>query len=273
MRHLFLLALLLVFTGINSLVTAQQKEDVIYLADGQQKKGKIVAISDDEIKFSYTGEEVIYELKKDKVSKIIFANGREEIISTGSSTAKPIVTKDGTHSPGNLLAVLPFDIATNEQGLMTDAMRKKVQESCIEALQKQGLVVQFQDVRTTNALLAKGGINFADIGNHTPEELSQLLDVDYVVLGTYDIENKGVSTFGSGITSYDEKKKNDKEKGTAITSNNSYSTTNYNTKVHLSIYDAHGRQLFSDTRSPAFGGMDSFNSALKTLAKRVPLKR
>jgi len=41
---------------------AQQKEDVIYLMDCGQKKGKVITIGDEIIKFSYTGEELQYEL-------------------------------------------------------------------------------------------------------------------------------------------------------------------------------------------------------------------
>lgn len=37
-------------------------------------------------------------------------------------------------------------------------------------------------------------------------------------------------------------------------------------------YDGTGRQLFSDSKSPLFGTLDSYKGALKTLAKKVPLK-
>lgn len=271
---LLLSVLFVCFTLTTTQVQAQQKEDVIYLSNGEQKKGKVVSISDDEIKFSYSGEEVIYELKKDKISKIVFANGREEVMVPSSTAAVSNSSGKVSSNTGNkTLAVVPFEIVSNEAGIMNDGMRKKIQESCIEALNKQGLSVQFQDVRTTNSLLSKAGINFSEIDNHTPEELVQLLGVDYLVLGVYDIDNKGVSTYGSGIASYETKQKEGKAKGTGYSSNNSYTTTNYKTKVHMTIYDASGLQLFSDIRSPLMGSVDSYVGALKTLAKRVPLKR
>ena len=40
-------------------VFAQQKEDVIYLMDGGQKKGKVITIGDEIVKFSYTGVSVL----------------------------------------------------------------------------------------------------------------------------------------------------------------------------------------------------------------------
>jgi hypothetical protein len=85
---LFLFALITCLSLTLSQARAQQKEDVIYLADGQQKKGKIYSITDDLVKFSYSGEEVFYELKKDKIAKIVFANGREEVFSSETCSRK-----------------------------------------------------------------------------------------------------------------------------------------------------------------------------------------
>ncbi|SMG06955.1 hypothetical protein [Sphingobacterium psychroaquaticum] len=244
---------------------AQQREDVIYLSDGSQKKGKVVSIGDEVIKFSYTGEEVQYELKKQTVNKIVFANGREE--SFGNSSAVTGITPSVVAS--NQLAVLPFEIVSNDQALTTDAMRREIQQSCVDAIKSRGLSFQIQDPRTTNAMLAKSGIQLSDIANHVPEELAKLLGVSYVIVGAYEIENKGTSTI---VTTYNDKKQEDRTKGTAVRSNNTYTSTNYNTKVLLSIYDSNGRQLFSDTRKPFMGGLDSYSGALKTLAKRITLK-
>lgn len=257
-----------------SFAQGQNKEDIIFLNDGSQKKGKVVSIGDDVVKFSYVGEEVQYELKKQAVNKIIFANGREEsfantaasLTATGSNTANSSV------SSGNLLAVIPFEVVSNEPALTTDAMRREIQQSCIDALKSRNLSFQIQDARTTNSALAKANVAFSDIANHTPDDLAKLLHVDYVILGVYDIENKGTMSYGSGIGTYTDKKQDNKSKGTVVQSNNSYTSTNYDTKVQLAIYDSNGRQLFSDTRRPFMGSLDSYKGALKTLAKRITLK-
>lgn len=266
------LALFVVIFTILPHSFAQQKEDVIYLVDGSQKKGKVVSIGDDVVKFSYTGEDVQYELKKPTVSKIVFANGREESFASESSTGNVNTNVAKASTAGNLLAVIPFEVFSNEPGLTTDAMRREIQQSCIDALKSRGLSFQIQDARTTNAALSKAGIAYADIANHTPDDLAKLLSVDYVVLGVYDIENKGSMSYGSGVATYNDKKQENKSKGTVVQSNNSYTSTNYDTKVQLSIYDSNGRQLFSDTRRPFMGSLDSYKGALKTLSKRIPLK-
>ncbi|WP_343556367.1 hypothetical protein [Sphingobacterium sp.] len=272
LRFTVILSILLTHLTI---ALAQTKEDIIYLADGSQKKGKVVSIGDDVIKFSYSGEDVQYELKRQAINKIVFANGREESFQSSSTSqvnnevANSNLSKKGQ---GNRLAVIPFEIVSNDQGLATDVMRREIQQACVDAMRSRGLSFQIQDPRATNSALTKAGIGLADIANHVPDELAKLLDVDYVVLGSYEIENKGSSSFGSGTATYNNKKQDNKNKGSVVQSNSSFTTINYNTKVLMSIYDSTGRQLFSDTRKPLFGGLDSYKGALKTLAKRIPLK-
>ncbi|MEN5234222.1 hypothetical protein [Sphingobacterium faecium] len=266
--------LFFVLISISS-IFAQQKEDTIYLLDGGQKKGKVITIGDDLIKFSYTGEELQYELKKNLIDKIVFGNGREESFKSTNTTTNSVnaaISQSSSIQGGTRLAVIPFEIASNDQTLTTDIMRREIQQSCVDALRSRSLSIQVQDPRTTNATLAKSNINLADIANHTPEELAKLLGVDYILLGVYDIENKGTYSYGSGVATYNDKKKDDKTKGTVTQSNNSYTSINYDTKVLMTIYDAQGKQLFSDTRKPFMGGVDSYKGALKTLAKRIPLK-
>lgn len=270
----FTLILSILLTHL-TITLAQTKEDIIYLADGSQKKGKVVSISDDVIKFSYTGEDVQYELKRQAINKIVFANGREESFQSSSTSQvnNELANSNlSTRDQGNRLAVIPFEIVSNDQALATDAMRREIQQACIDAMRSRALSFQIQDPRATNSALTKAGIGLADIANHVPDELAKLLDVDYVVLGSYEIENKGSSSFGSGTATYNNKNQDNKNKGSVVQSNSSFTTINYNTKVQMSIYDSSGKQLFSDTRKPLFGGLDSYKGALKTLAKRIPLK-
>ncbi|WP_293924313.1 hypothetical protein [Sphingobacterium sp. UBA6320] len=182
----FLFSLIL---SISSLI-AQQKEDTVYLLDGGQKKGKVLTIGDEIVKFNYTGEELQYELKKSLIEKIVFGNGRVELFketNTASNAGNTTTGQMNSVSNGNKLAIVPFEIASNDQGLTTDVMRREIQQACAEALRSRSLSFQIQDPRTTNATLAKSNINIADIANHTPEELAKLLGVDYIILGVYEI--------------------------------------------------------------------------------------
>lgn len=252
----------------------QKQEDTIYLSDGTQKKVKVISVDEQTVKFFHVGEDAQYEVKKAAITKIVFASGREELFNSTDQTSNndQKAFSGSAQSAGNKLAVLPFEIASNDQGLTTDVMRREVQQACSDAIAAQAKNIAVQDNHTTNAALNKAGINLSDIANHTPDELARILGVDYVVLGVYDIENKGTMTYGSGLASYDSKQKGDKEKGSVVQSNNSVTQINYDTKVQMAIYNNRGHQLFSDTRKPFIGNVDSYKGALKTLAKRIPLK-
>jgi TolB-like protein len=268
---------------------AQQKPDIITMLNGEKKTGKIALIGETTVRFSYQGETAQYELKKSEISKIEFGSGRVETFNaapTSSSPAAPATTAPATTAPApkpqgtvspeqrrNKIAVLPFEIETNDPTLATPSMSKQVQQSCISALRGQSPFQTIQDPMVTNNILAKNNLTTADLAQKTPEEWAALLGVEYVIMGTYQIQNKGTSTHGSGFGTIDTKKKDDKTKGTVYGSNNSYTTTSYDTRVRLSIYNDHGEQLFSDSRAPAFGGIDSYNSALKNLMKKSPFKR
>ena len=50
---------------------------------------------------------------------------------------------------------------------------------------KKGMPIEFQDVTTTNALLAKAGITAANMKNYTPQEIAGILGVDAVMGGLF----------------------------------------------------------------------------------------
>lgn len=55
--------------------------------------------------------------------------------------------------------------------------------------QQQGSMwVDIQDVATTNAILAKNGIDYDNIADHTPKEIAAILGVDAVVRGTFSTD-------------------------------------------------------------------------------------
>jgi len=43
-----------------------EKIDVVFKTNGDQLKGQVVEVTDDNIRFKYTGEQVIYTFKKEK---------------------------------------------------------------------------------------------------------------------------------------------------------------------------------------------------------------
>lgn len=276
MKSIYKVLLLFICTvnlmGFYNGAIARQKEDVVIMLNGEEKKGRVTAVNDNTIKFIHSGESLEYELKKADINQIEFASGRTELINQDKSATSDESQKTLTVSGDtkNKIAVLPFQIVSNDPTLTTEAMQREVQASCATTLRSEERVVQVQDPRTTNTILAKNNIKAADIDQLSPAEAARLLGVEYVVFGTYDIQNKGTMTSGSSSSTYKGEKKNEKVKGSEYASQNSYTTTTYSTKVELSLYNESGESVFSETRKPILGSLDSYNGALKYIAKRMP---
>ncbi|HZZ76673.1 MAG TPA: hypothetical protein VFE04_12120, partial [Puia sp.] len=66
-----------------------EKNDVITKSNGDVLSGKVIEISDNEIKFSYPGETLIYTFKKTDIQKITYASGRTEVFNQTTPSSKP----------------------------------------------------------------------------------------------------------------------------------------------------------------------------------------
>jgi hypothetical protein len=99
------------------------------------------------------------------------------------------------------IAILPF-LATVNLNNTKDITKQKLQElekkegyavqNALESYflqrkERKKLSVEFQDIKTTNALLAKNNIDYSNIDIYTPNELSEILEVDAVIGGNLTI--------------------------------------------------------------------------------------
>src|SRR4051794_27570488 len=80
------------------------KSDVVVKTNGEQLTGNVVEITDSEIRFKYSGEQVIYAFKKAEVQKITFASGRVETYNKATST-----NSDATTSAKDTVAATPSE--------------------------------------------------------------------------------------------------------------------------------------------------------------------
>lgn len=275
--------MLLIFSGTTTTSFAQSKTDAVIMRDGERKEGKVIGIQANTVKFKYAGEELEYELPKEKISKIQFATGRLEVINEAPQTAasqssQPARFASASADRKNKIAVLPFLFVTNEAGVQSDQMSKRLQANCGSSLRKNTSNIIVQDPLTTNRLLAKNKIVMNDAAAVDPQELAVLLGVEYVVLGTVDVMNKGTISTGSAATTYKDKESQNRNKnsrdtkasGSAVTSNNTITNANYDTKVALTIYTDQGSTYYDKSRS-AFGNqIDSYSNTLDYLIKRTP---
>ncbi len=279
MKKILGLCLLILFS---SQLDAQQpvKQDVIFKSNGEELSGKVIEINDNEVRFSYAGETLVYTIKKADIFKINYASGRTELFNktssaatgTGLPVALKATTEKSTEVHTNRVAVLPFSyIADGQPG--AGAINEKVQSVCYSYLTKNAGAKKILDPRTTNALLLKAGITGENIKSFTMDDLCDRLGVEYVVEGIVTVNKSGVtsSQHGSGnSTTKSGDKSNDKDKQSNFSSS-STAEQEYETSVNLSIYSDKGNNIYNQDRKSILSSQGAYKSTLEYLLKRCPL--
>ncbi len=111
------------------------KTDVITRINGEELSGKVIKISDNEIKFSHPGETLVYTFKKTDIRKIAYASGRTETFNhsasletkaDASTTDKAASKENPAADHRNRVAILPFSYIADGQAA-PDALSEKAQ--------------------------------------------------------------------------------------------------------------------------------------------------
>ncbi|MFD2826719.1 hypothetical protein ACFSYG_09555 [Leeuwenhoekiella polynyae] len=273
MRTKLLLCLFIALVGLNTNLSAQDAADMVYMLNGETKKGKVTAVHEDNIEFIYSGEDLNYDIKKSEIAKITFSSGRTQVFNeqpaAPTAMAAPVSATTAA-SRKNKLAVLPFVMVSNDQGLMSEAMSGQVQQTAINSFKKNTNQVIVQEAMTTNAILLQNGLDPTSIKTMLPKDVASLLGVEFVVYGTANIEFEGTRTSGLSSTTYKNDKDKDKRKGRELTSNSSTTTTNYDTTIGLTIVSDTGSSLYSVNRNGFGSSLDTYEGTLSYLIKRCP---
>ena len=264
---------------------ADKKADVVFKANGDELKGNVVEITDDDIRFKYTGEQVVYTFKKTDIQKITFASGRTEtysnITSTNSNPTAPVqnaVSATPVAIPAttiedrrNKVAILPFSFLKDGQNLPQEA-GDEVQNQCFTLLSQHSGAYTVVSPRATNVILAKSGIDKSNIVKYTMAEICQMLGVEYVVDGIVNQHNTSQSS--SGNKSYDFKKGDKKSNSDKMSGSSSYSTNvsqEYETFTTINIYNDKSENIYSQRRKALFSTVGAYKNTLGYLLKRSPL--
>ncbi|MCS5488935.1 hypothetical protein [Algoriphagus limi] len=263
-------SLFLFFLHQNPLL-AQEKVDVLILNSGETKEGKVTGITDILIKFRYLGEDFDYEIQKSDVAQIKFASGRVE--NFGNDPSK--LPTDGSHAGShpdrhNKIAVLPFAIITNDAGLTVDELRNFTQNQAANTVRNEYNTLTLQDPLTTNAILAKQGINQENMDSFTPAELAELLGVEFVIFGAVKVTTKGSVSSTYGSSTYSQKSGSSSKKGNIFSSSSSTTTIEYDTMVDLRMFNDRGDNLYSNSRHSFGTGTDAYKGSVDYMLRRTP---
>jgi hypothetical protein len=168
------------------------------------------------------------------------------------------------------LAILPFRVSIDPNRLPKNMTAEMIQnEQKAEGLdfQKQlyarfltrsessGYFITFQDVYLTNALLAKAGINYDNMAEHTMTEITQLLGVNAIVSGT--IERSQPMSTGAAIA-------------TGVLLGPLFMGNTHRVDISISVHNgADGALLWSYDHTDKGGFTDSAEGMAKSLLKKV----
>ncbi|CAL1518828.1 hypothetical protein [Chitinophaga sp. MM2321] len=273
--------ILLLFLAVTCYFTssgqADKKHDVVIKLNGDQLNGDVIEINDSTIRFTYTGEKLVYNIKKSEIQKITFASGRIETINVPptvqNAPANTTVTvQQNAEERRNKVAILPFSFVKDGQNAAQE-VSDEIQNELYALLSKHSGVYTVVSPRGTNVLLSKAGITKANILNYTMAEICELLGVEYIVDGMIT-QNRTTQT-NYGNTTYSDKTKqkdnSDDKKSSGSGSTTSTSIQNYETTMDMKIYNDKSEIIYNQNRKAFWKTGDAYKNTMEYLIKRSPL--
>lgn len=276
-----LLALLLVFLASN-LFAQTTKLDKIIKKDYSILEVNITNITDSDIEFSYPNEKLKNTLSLSKVAKIIFKTGREQSFNVAdNSTAaqqnpaeiKAVAQTSQPAVKQNTIAVLPIPFVNTETLATSAEMAKFAQNDMYNKLIERSANIfplTVQDLRETNSLLKKAGIDYSNIDEVLIDDLQKALGVDNIIAAKVSyiitVDQTNIGYENATITAKSDSK--------AKVDDFSVSTTTQDKKFNFTVYFdiyKNGTKIFTETRKPFFDQKDSWMDAMQYLLKRGPI--
>lgn len=273
---LFLLVLL---SACVSFAQSGKKLDKIIKRDYQIIECTVLKMSDKTVEYSLPGETVQISLDVSQIAKIDFASGRSQTFdvssnansTTQSTPSQNIVSVDKQH---NTIAVLPVPYVNADNQESSEDMAKFAQNDLYNKLLDKSsniFPLTVQDLRTTNSLLHKAGIDHNNIDETPIEDLEKILGVDNIVAAkvSYTI---GTGTTATTYNSGNAKVSNNNKKVT--TNDISTTTANNQTYYYYTVYFDMYRntdKIYSQTRKPLLAVKDGWMDSVSYLLKRSPI--
>lgn len=281
--------ILIFFLSLTTFVFSQskvEKLDKIITRTYSIIECTVTKISDSNIEYSLKGEKLVNIIETSKVAKIEFANGRvqefkieEKTISVDEEKSRDEVATENSNSTvktplkRNTIAVLPIPFVNTETLASSSEMAKFAQNDVYSKLIERSANIfplTVQDLRVTNSLLRKAGIDYSNIDEVMIEDLQEILGVDHIVAAKVSyVMTVNETNMGYGNTTV--KKKSD-SKAKVDDFNISTSTENkkFNYTVYFDIYKNLDK-IYTQSRQPFLNEKDSWMDSMQYLLKRCPI--
>lgn len=269
--------LMLLISVTNFAQTGSKKLDKIIKRDYQIIECTIAKMSDKTVEYSLPGETLQISLDVSQIARIDFASGRSQTFDVSANTASSgnsgQVIAAAEMKP-NTIAVLPVPYVNSGTLESSEEMAKFAQNDLYNKLLDRSsniFPLTVQDLRVTNSLLHKAGIDYKNIDETPIEDLQQILGVDNVIATkvSYTVtEGSVASTYNSGNAKVSDNNK--KLKTNDISTTTSSTQTYYNYMVYFDMYK-NGTKIYSQTRKPFLNIKDSWMDSVSYLLKRSPI--
>ena len=284
MKNYYTLLLLLWLPFSTLIAQSNNKFDKIITKDYEILEVNIKKISENYIEFCYPNEETINNLELKNIAKIIYKSGRIQEIKTpqktdstnnSSSLSKVESEKDiqkqelpKTPIKQNTIAVLPVPFFNIESMISVSEAAKTAQNDIYNQLIQSAsnlAPLSIQDIRTTNSLLKKAGLDYANIDEVEIQVLQDILGVDNIIACKVNFEIKKSNVEISNMRIDESKNNTNMGSSTVVTENKEYTY-----KVYFDMYKNNDK-IYTKVRVPFFDDIDSWKDAVFYLLKRSPI--
>ncbi|WET03779.1 hypothetical protein [Flavobacterium sp. YJ01] len=268
--------LLMLFTALFNFAQGGKKLDKIIKRDYQIIECTISKMSDSTVEYSLPGETLQISIDISKIARIDFASGRSQTFDVSQNNAAPnssqtVIAQD---VKPNTIAVLPVPYVNSDTQEASEDMAKFAQNDLYNKLLDKSsniFPLTVQDLRTTNSLLHKAGIDYKNIDETPIEDLEKILGVDNIVAAkvSYTIGTTSTATTynsGNAKVSDNNKKVTTSDISTTTANNQSY----YYYTVYFDMYKNKDK-IYSQTRKPFLAVKDSWMESVSYLLKRSPI--
>ena len=270
----------LILILLSTFTFAQTKKlDRIITKDYRVIECTISKISDKTVDYSMPNETMIIEIAVSKIARIDYASGRSQTFaqaesipdSAPSQTNNASVNEVATFKQ-NTIAVLPVPFVNSENMTDSEEMSKFAQNDIFnKLLDKSSHIVSLtvQDLRTTNSLLRKAGIDYKNIDETPIDELQKILGVDNIIAAkvSYTVTENKTST---AYTSQNAKVNDNKVKANEATVANTNTQLLFDYHVYLDMYK-NNTKIYTQNRKPLFKLKDAWMDSVSYLLKRSPI--
>ena len=278
----FFAIVMLLVSVANFAQSGSKKLDKIIKRDYQIIECTIAKMSDKTVEYSLPGETLQISLDVSQIARIDFGSGRSQTFDVSESKAASNTTTSNNDNQvvsyaemkPNTIAVLPVPYMNSGTMESSEEMAKFAQNDLYNKLLDKSANIfplTVQDLRVTNSLLHKAGIDYKNIDETPIEDLQRILGVDNIIAAKVSYtttEGSTSSTYNSGSAKVSDNNK--KVKTSDFSTSNASTQTYYNYMVYFDMYK-NKTKIYSQTRKPFLNIKDSWMDSITYLLKRSPI--